>query len=200
MGVPADRQQLQRALRLMAARQSGYFTAAQAREVGYSYQAQKFHADRGNWQRVDRALFRFPEWPVGEFDHLVRYSLWAGPVAVVSHDSALAVHGLGDADPALVHLSVRPGFRRTRPGLVTHPAMVPAEDIEEREGFRVTKAARAIAECAADGTGQDLVDSAVQDALAEGKASARVVRDAAARLGPRAELGVERALLALEPR
>jgi hypothetical protein len=26
-----------------AAEQRGYFTAAQAREVGYSYQAQKFH-------------------------------------------------------------------------------------------------------------------------------------------------------------
>ena len=35
---------------------AGYFTAAQAREAGYSYQAQKYHADRGNWERVRRGL------------------------------------------------------------------------------------------------------------------------------------------------
>jgi predicted transcriptional regulator of viral defense system len=194
--VPVDRQQLQRALRLLAARQAGYFTAAQARDVGYSYQAQKFHADRGNWHRVDRGLFRFPEWPVGDFDQLVRYSLWAGPDAVVSHESALAVHGLGDADPAVVHLSVPPGFRRTRSGLAAHRAHVCTEDIDEREGFRVTKAVRAIAETAQSALSQGVLDSAVQDALADGTLSPRAMRDAAARLGPRAELGVERALFA----
>ena len=55
-----------------AGRQRGYFTAAQAREDGYSYQAQHFHVRRGNWIRVDRGVYRFREFadlPSGENDH-----------------------------------------------------------------------------------------------------------------------------------
>lgn len=43
--MPGDRQDLRRAVARVAAEQHGYFTAAQARDVGYSYQAQKFHVD-----------------------------------------------------------------------------------------------------------------------------------------------------------
>jgi hypothetical protein len=46
--VLTDRQMLRRRLLKLAASQHGYFTAAQAREIGYSYQAQKHHADYGN--------------------------------------------------------------------------------------------------------------------------------------------------------
>ncbi|MGH3933484.1 MAG: type IV toxin-antitoxin system AbiEi family antitoxin domain-containing protein [Pseudonocardiaceae bacterium] len=46
----------------VASQQRGYFTAAQASEAGYSYQAQRFHAQRGNWFRVDRGIYRFREY------------------------------------------------------------------------------------------------------------------------------------------
>ena len=42
----------------VAADQGGYFTAAQARDVGYSYQAQAHHVAAGNWLRIDRGIFR----------------------------------------------------------------------------------------------------------------------------------------------
>jgi predicted transcriptional regulator of viral defense system len=96
-------------LAALAGRQSGYFTAAQARSVGYSYQAQKFHTDRGNWLRIDRGIFRLPEWPTAVHDNLVRSSLWARGLAIVSHDTALSVHDLGDANPLVVHVP----FHRT---------------------------------------------------------------------------------------
>ena len=38
----------------VASRQRGYFTAAQALQAGYSYQAQQFHRQRGldpNWSK-----------------------------------------------------------------------------------------------------------------------------------------------------
>ncbi len=119
-----DRQDLRRQLAAVASAQSGYFTAKQALGVGYSYQAQKYHADRGNWQRVDRGVFRLPEWPVGRHDGLVRWSLWSRGKAVVSHETALAVFDVGDFNPSLVHLTVpfagdsagRPGTRDPRPG------------------------------------------------------------------------------------
>lgn len=78
-----------------AARQRGYFTAAQALEDGYSYQSQHFHVQRGNWTRVDRGVYRFREFadlPTGENDHLVRWTLWSRDLAVVSHTTAIGVH------------------------------------------------------------------------------------------------------------
>src|SRR5918912_831625 len=66
-----------------------------ARGAGYSYQAQKQNADRGNWVKVGRGLFRLPGWPAGRHEDLVRLSLWSRGRAVVSHESALSVHELG---------------------------------------------------------------------------------------------------------
>ena len=181
----------------VAAEQHGYFTAAQARDVGYSYQAQKFHVDHGNWARVERGLFRLPEWPVSDDDHLVRWTLWSRRQAVVSHQSALAAHGLGDVDPARIHMSVPPGFRRESSAVVLHHQTVSLRDVEDRGGYRVTTPARAVAESAAESVPQELLDGAVVEALDQGITTHRRLLDAAAELGPRAELGVERALQAV---
>mgnify|MGYP007019851821 CR=1 FL=1 len=180
-----------------AARQRGFFTAAQALEDGYSYQAQHFHVRRGNWERIDRGIYRFREFadlPGGAHDHLVRWTLWSQGRAVVSHATALGVHGLSAADPAEIHLTVPPGFRRRKAAVVLHPAELTPEEVENREGFRVTVPARAIAESAADGTAQEVIDSAVAELLDRGGATREQLLQAARRLGPRAELAVERSL------
>jgi hypothetical protein len=181
-------------LQRLAAEQHGYFTAAQALELGYSYQAQKHHVDYGNWVRVDRALFRIPEWPVSPDDHLVRWTLWSGGQAVVSHATALSVHNLGDIDPAYVHLSVPKNFRRTAPGLMLHRPSPPIAHVEQRDGYRLTTPGRALAECAEIRIEQQWLDGAVEDALKRGLTTARRLRDIAADLGPAAELGIHRAL------
>ncbi|MGK4905781.1 type IV toxin-antitoxin system AbiEi family antitoxin domain-containing protein [Streptomyces albus] len=181
----------------IAARQRGYFTAAQALKAGYSYQAQHFHVGRQNWIRIDRGIYRFREYlelPSADTDHLVRWSLWSRDRAVMSHTTALAVHDLGIANPAEIHLTVPPGFRAKDSAVVLHRANLAAADIEQHEGFRVTTPLRAIAESAAAAVDQDLVDSAVADALFRGLTSRRRLLHAAQELGARAELGVERAL------
>lgn len=192
--VITERQVLRRRLQSLAAEQHGYFTAAQALEIGYSYQAQKHHVSYGNWTRVDRGLFRIPEWPASEHDHLVRWTLWSGGVAVVSHATALSVHGLGDFDPAVVHLSVPAGFRRHAVGLRIHRPLPSPEDIEDRDGYRVTTPGRALAETAAERPEQEWLNGAVADAVARGLTTPRRLRDLAAKLGPAAELGIHRAL------
>ncbi len=194
----ASRQDLRRALLATASSQHGYFTASQALSAGYSYQAQKWHVDHGNWERVDRGLFRLPEWPVDEDDHLARWSLWSGGVAVVSHESALSVHDLGDVDPSRVHLTVPDHFsKQQRSGVVLHRRSLPEAEVEARSGYRLSIPVRAIAECAADGTSQEYVTGAVHEALERGVATARALRRTAAELGPQAELGIERALAAV---
>lgn len=190
----AQRQALRRRLQRLAADQHGYFTAAQALETGYSYQAQKHHVDYGNWIRVDRGLFRIPEWPASQDDHLVRWTLWSVGQAVVSHATALSVHNLGDVDPAAVHLSVPNNFRRSAAGLILHRPPPPSEHVEERDGYRITTPGRALAECAEMRIEQQWLDGAVEEALNRGLTNARRLRDVAANLGPAAELGIHRAL------
>ena len=189
-----DRQDLRRSLAAPAATQSGYFSAAQALGVGYSYQAQKFHADRGNWIRVDRGLFRLPEWPVGTHDDLVRWSLWARGRAVVSHETALAVHELGEANPTAVHLIVPANFRSTAAGVVLHRGAVDEHDIWEHEGFRVTSPLRTLLDVAASHLDLDQLASALVDGCAKDPTLEQTIIGRARELGPRAATRLHQAL------
>lgn len=184
----------------VASSQRGYFTAAQALQAGYSYQAQQFHKKRGNWWQIDRGIYRFREYmdlPGQDTDHLVRWALWSRGRAVVSHASALAVHDFGVAKPAEVHLTVPPGFRQKGSPVVLHRAELADEDIEQHEGFRVTTPLHAVIEiAAASSADQDVVDSAVAELLNRGAVSRRRLLHAAQKFGPKAELAIERALRA----
>ncbi len=195
-----DRRDLHRQLAALAATQSGYFTAKQALEIGYSYQAQKYHADCGNWQRTDRGVYRLPEWPVGQHEDLVRWSLWSRCRAVVSHQTALAVYDLGDANPALVHLTVPRNFRASALGVRLHRAELSGEDVRQHSGFRITTPLRSLLDVAAADIDVDQLATAIGDALREGLMTGRQLSTRADSIGPRAALGIERALRQLEER
>lgn len=193
-----DRVQLRRRLAQVAGARAGYFTAAQARDAGYSYSAQRYHVHRGNWTQVDRALFRLRDWPVGEHEDLVRWTLWSGDVAVVSHDTALALHDLGDVNPARVHLTVPSGFRKKSSAVVLHHRDVPGSDRDEWEGFTVSTPLRAVLEVAGGSLDLDHLARAIRDGIERGRFSARGLRERADEFGPEAALSVERALRLVE--
>jgi hypothetical protein len=180
----------------LAGTQGGYFTAAQAIEVGYPYQAQKYHADRGNWKRVERGLFRLPEWPVGEHEDLIRWTQWARGRAVVSHETALAIHDLGDVNPAQVHLTASPRFRKRTRGIVVHAGDLPEDDVEQRYGFQVTTPLRSLLDVAGGALDQDQLTGAVHEALARGLLTRRMILRRVDSFGDRAALRIERALAA----
>lgn len=188
---------MRRALFALATQQSGYFTAAQALDIGYSYAAQKFHADHGNWLRVDRGIYRLPEWPPGEHDSLIRSTLWSRGKGVVSHETALAVHNLGDVSPAAVHLTVPRNFRPKAPGVRLHHADVPDVDVQDRQGFRVTTALRSLLDVAADHLEIDQLATAIADAIEIGAVTRRRLLGRVDEFGEHAALRVERALQAL---
>jgi predicted transcriptional regulator of viral defense system len=192
--VPTDRQELRHRLITVAALQSGYFTAAQALDAGYGYPNQKFHVDRGNWRRVDRGIFRLPEWPIGPHDDLIRWSLWALGRAVVSHMTALTVHGYGEFESSRINLTVPPRFAKADPAVVLHRASLHADDFQVREGFRVTTVLRSLIDVAGAGADQDQLASAIAEAHDAGAITLRRLRERAEQVDVRAALRIEQAL------
>lgn len=167
------RQALRQGLYQLAAGQAGFFTAAQALELGYSYQAQKYHVDHGNWSRVDRGIFRLPEWPSSVNDSLVRWVLWSKHRAVVSHDSAATAHDLGVLNPAKVHLTVPPGFRMHDPALVLHRRVLPDTDVLLIDGASITSVVRTVLDIIESRFDEELIAGVVDDAIASGAVSMR---------------------------
>lgn len=192
--MPADRRDLRRQLFDLAAQQGGYFTAAQAKALGYSYQTQAHHVGAGNWWRVDRGMFRLAEWIPGAHDELARWTLWSRGRAVVSHESAMAVHGIGEFESRHVHLTVPPGFSMRDDAVALHYAELPAADIAEHTGYRVTTPLRTLIDIAASTPDEDQLARAIDDARRAGLVTARRLRSRAETLDPRAALYLERAL------
>lgn len=192
--MTGQRQERRRHLYDLAGTQGGYFTAAQAIELGYPYQSQKYHVDHGNWERVDRGLFRLPEWPISEHEDLIRWTQWARGRAVVSHETALAVHDLGDVNPARVHLTVPARFRKRARGVVVHHGEVPDSDVEQRHGFRLTMPLRSLLDVATGDLDLDHLAGAMEEALARGVLTRRMILARVDAFGDRAALRVERAL------
>lgn len=195
-GVPVDRRDLRRELFGLAAEQGGYFTAAQAKEVGYSYQAQAYHVSAGNWRRVGRGLFRLVEWVPERYDDLRRWTLWSKERATVSHETALSVHEIGEFGSPRVHLTVPPNFTMSDAALVLHRHGLPPIDLIDHGGFRITTVARSLADVAA-GADETQLSRAIQQATSGGLLTLRRLRDRAEAVGPRAALAIERAISAL---
>lgn len=185
---------LRRAIARLAAEQAGYFTAAQALDTGYSYPAQRYQVARGEWSQVDRAIFRLPEWPASQHEDLVRWSLWSRGRATVSHDTALAVHELGDVMPSRVHLTVPSGFRARAPGVVLHVGELDPADTEQREGYRLTTPARSILDAAAAGLEVDHLARVIRDAVDRGLTTAATLTSRAEALGRATSGNVDHAL------
>ncbi len=188
------RSDLHRRLFALAAGQGGFFSAAQAVEIGYSYQAQAHHVRAGNWLRVDRGLFHLVEWVPEIHDELARWALWSGGQGVVSHETALAVHGIGEFESPSVHLTVPPGFTRQHPALVLHHDVLPPDDVQGQAGFAVTNPVRTLVDIAVGRPDPDHLARAIGEAREAGLLTFRQLRTRADEVDLRAALEIERAL------
>lgn len=159
---------------LIADVQGGYFTAKQARSVGYYNRLQHYHTEKGHWLAVDRAVYRLRNYPGSEREDLIRWSLWScdrkgEPQAVFSHHTALAFHQLGDIMPAKIHFIVPRKFRKKiSGGCVVHRAELGPEDIERHGGFSVTTPFRSLFDAFVYGFEPDQLEKAVIDAFKKG--------------------------------
>lgn len=193
--MPVDRRDLRRSLFSLAADQGGYFTAAQAKKIGYSYPAQAHHVGAGNWLRIDRGLFRLAEWVANVNDDLIRWTLWSRGRAIVSHESALSVHGVGEFESARVHLTVPTGFSiREDPSVLLHHANLPEGDVIQRTGFALTTVVRSLIDIAGLSAEEDQLARAIKEAREGGLLTIRQLRTRAEALDAKAALYIERAI------
>ena len=161
------------ALHRLAYAQDGHFTARQAGERGFSPQLLAHHVRAGRYERVRRGIYRLGSFPAAPREE-VRVgwlSVGAGR-AIVSHESALELHGLSDVVPDAVHLTVERGHRGVRPppGVVLHTSTVPPGpgEVVVRDGMRVTAPARSILDAASAGAAPEQIELAVRQLVAQG--------------------------------
>jgi predicted transcriptional regulator of viral defense system len=86
----------------------------------------------------------------------------------VSHETALSVYEISDANPAQVHLTVPVRFGRLAGGIRLHHADLTREDVDQRDGYRVTAPLRTLLDVAQAPTSQELLDDAVTEAVERG--------------------------------
>lgn len=161
----------------IAVSQQGYFTASQARDVGIGDNAHPYHVEKGNWIREWRGIYRLARFPESEDSHLVLWSLWSrnrnGNIqGVYSHETALSIFELSDANPDKLHMIVPSKFRRTADVpkvLRLHKGNIKPEDCEERLGYKVTKPFSTILILIEEGTiSEEIIIQALKDGITKG--------------------------------
>ena len=167
--VPSSRRVLFR----IAEPRNGWFRAAEAVEAGVARQQLARFAASGVVQRSGHGVYRLCDFPATPFEDVIEACLWAGPDAAASNGTALAVHGLGDAMPAAVHLTVPRRFRKRRAGVVVHQAAVHRRDVTVRVGVPVTTVERTIRDLASDGESVETVVPLLAEAERMGVLSRR---------------------------
>ncbi len=135
---------------------------------------------RGKLQRVARGVYRIPYFPSDRLGQYREAILWAcadsGPKKIaLSHETALAVYGISDANPPRVQITVPKSarLRRRRPKWVEiHRADLRASDIVNREGLPVTTIEKAISQLLEETGRVGLARGALKDARKQGYISA----------------------------
>jgi predicted transcriptional regulator of viral defense system len=188
----------------VASEQHGYFTAAQARDCGFSRFLLSRHASSGRYNRATRGLYRLGNFPASPREEVVAAWLAVGKnKAVVSHESALDLHSLSDVIPDVVHLTV-PRSMRHPPKLsgvkvhTTTRPLIPA-DVTVRDGIRVTSVPRTIVDAAEAGTGPEQIELAIRQAIQRGLTTRGRLERATSDRSDRVRALVDRALIGAAP-
>ncbi|MDQ1292912.1 MAG: hypothetical protein QG608_793 [Actinomycetota bacterium] len=156
-----------RLLYSLASAHGGLFTTGEALAAGLTYRQMSHYVGTGVLERVTQGIYRLDQYPLHPHTDLIAVALWAGPGSAISHDSALAVYDLGQAMPAMIHVSVPGSFRGARPGVLVHRVGLPPAEVRIWDEVPVTSVERTLCDVAADADGF-LAREATQEALARG--------------------------------
>jgi predicted transcriptional regulator of viral defense system len=160
----------------IAEQNDGLLTSKQARDAGILDSVLVRLAQRGRLQRTARGVYRITHYPHARLFQYREAILWAeasqGPENVaLSHETALAVYEISDANPAVVHITVPKAarLRRERPKWISiHRENLAPLSVTLYEGLRVTTISRTVSDVL-HATGRiDLAKQAVADARRAG--------------------------------
>ena len=161
----------------LAEEHDGLLTSKEARAAGIQDSVLVRLAQRGRLERMTRGVYRIAHYPA---DRLAQYReavLWAkasqGPEHSPSHETALLLYGISDANPSRVNLTVPTSarLRRKCPEWVAiHRANLSPQDIGEHEGLPVTTVSRSIMDVFLATHRTDVARQSVSDAAPRGTA------------------------------
>lgn len=159
-------------LELLGSSQWGLVTTAQAYEAGVSKMRLSRLADHGTVQRVRHGVYALPSADTGPLQGLRAAWLATGsqpagnlPLAVVSGESAAAVHGLGDLLPSKYEFTTAVRRQTTQPDTRYRKRDLPEGDVTRVNGLPVTTVARTVRDLATGGTDFDHLAAVVRDAV-----------------------------------
>ncbi|MEU4191223.1 type IV toxin-antitoxin system AbiEi family antitoxin domain-containing protein [Kribbella sp. NPDC026611] len=159
-------------LEVLGAGQWGLVTSSQAQEAGVSKMQLSRLAERGTVQRLRHGVYALPSADTGPLQGLRAAWLATGsrptgnqPLAVVSGESAAAVHGLGDLLPSKYEFTTAVRRQTTQPDTRFRKRELRDADITWVDGLPVTTVARTVQELAVGGTDFDHLAVAVRDAV-----------------------------------
>lgn len=160
----------------VAAGQGGYITTRQAQEAGYSLPLLTHHVKQGRLQRARRGVYRLTHYPAGEHEDLIVLWLWSEQAGVFSHETALSLHHLSDALPAVYHLTLPADWSRRRlrtpPGVRLYFADVKGTDLTWAGDVPVTSPLRTLMDCMADHVQPEFIHAAHRQIVQRGLANA----------------------------
>lgn len=168
---------VQNRLYAIAVDQDGYFTTKQAIAAGYADNTHPFHVKAGNWVREHRGIYRLAKYPLGQNHDKILWYLWSRdrndlPQGTYSHETALSFYDLSDINPAKLHMTVPPGFRKSTPTpeiLILHRGLIHKDDMTLTQGFRITTPLKAISDLLVTRTVQmDHMSRAIKQAFQRG--------------------------------
>lgn len=157
----------------VATAQHGFVTARQAADLDIGKHALQMLVHRGTLTRVAHGVYRFPHYPVGEYDGHMLAVLWTrAPEACLSHETALDLYGISDVNPNRIHVTVgkQRRLRRADGGdYVIHTEDLAPDQIGWAQEIPTVTPATAIAQCIAYGTPTHLLRQAIERGHAQGR-------------------------------
>jgi predicted transcriptional regulator of viral defense system len=149
----------------VAVDQYGYVTLRDADNLAIDGYAVRMLAARGQLERVAHGVYRFPQFPAGEYDPYMLAVLWTGTAgACLSHDTALASYEVCDINPDRIHVTLPKGRRVRRRGgelyVVHHEDLAP-EQIGWWQQIPTVTLATAISQCITSGVPSYLLRQAL---------------------------------------
>ena len=133
----------------------GFVTPATAADAGVDPARLPVMFARGQLERTARGLYRIPQLPAGRHDDFAGAAIRVGHGAVVSHESALFLHGVSDSRPETIDVTVPTSARVRRAaldGIKIWRDDLATADLTAVEGIPTTTMARALADCIGTGS------------------------------------------------